>query len=188
VGEGASRYFFGTRLLGREEGCVSARVPLTQGLFALVDDSDLERVSGRKWWLTRAGRTTYALSRARGADGRWHTITMHGLITGHPFVDHRNGDGLDNRRSNLRAATRTQNTQNSRAIRGKSSRYKGVRWHTNRKWQARIRVNGKPLHLGMFATEEDAARAYDKVARESFGEYAALNFPNEGERSALEAA
>jgi hypothetical protein len=120
---------------------------------------------------------------------------MHSLLTGWPRVDHANGDGLDNRRQNLRQATQQQNMRNSRKYRGGSSRYKGVCWKIrNQRWLAQIYVSeqdasGVPtkrkLHLGTFTDQETAARAYDAAAREHFGEFACLNFPLPGERGAL---
>ena len=98
---------------------------------------------------------------------------MHMLITGYPLTDHRNGDGLDNQRHNLRPATNSQNNHNRGPAIGRSSSYKGVHWHKGcRKWQASIRIDGKRRHLGLFASEEDAARAYAEAALEVQGEYA----------------
>lgn len=105
---------------------------------------------------------------------------MHRLILGAPAgigVDHRNGDGRDNRRLNLRLATRTQNAQNRSKNRDKtSSRYKSV-YARRRKgpWYAQIRIRGRNKHLGVFETEEEAALAYNRAAVEYFGEYARLN-------------
>lgn len=110
---------------------------------------------------------------------------MHMMLTGYARTDHRNGDGLDNRRANLRAATDQDNLRNMRKHRG-SSRFKGVCWHCNdRCWNVKIRLGGRAVNLGAFADEVAAALAYDAAAREYFGEFAALNFPLPGERSAL---
>ncbi len=88
-------------------------------------------------------------------------------------IDHRNGDTLDNRRKNLRVVTKNQNQQNRHHVEGRS-RFKGVGW-CQYSWRAYIKVNQKFIHIGMFPTEEDAARAYDVVAREHFGEFACTN-------------
>jgi predicted Zn-ribbon and HTH transcriptional regulator len=102
---------------------------------------------------------------------------MHQLIAGSRNVDHVDGNGLNNRRSNLRPATKSQNGANARKNPGKTSRYKGVFWDRERSaWQAKIMVNRKALSLGRFASEEDAALAYDLAAREAFGEFALTNF------------
>lgn len=90
-------------------------------------------------------------------------------------------NGLDNRRANLRAATRSQQGANRRDRRG-ASRFKGVSWSEERgRWQAHIRVNGKSIGLGRFDEEIEAARAYDKAALSAWGEYASLNLPEEGQ-------
>ena len=100
---------------------------------------------------------------------------MHALITGFPETDHVNGNSLDNRRVNLREATRSQNNWN----RGKqlgSSRFKGITWDKRDKnWKAQIQVNYKRISIGRFTDEIEAAKAYDKAAMEHFGEFARTN-------------
>ena len=131
---------------------------------------------------TRKGRPhgPYAVA-AYTVAGRMRIMYMHKLITGWPRTDHKNHNGLDNRRENLRPATHTQNQQNTRprVIVG-TSRYKGVCWSKReRKWRAVIKFAGVQRHLGYFADEEDAARAYDAAARKYHGEFACLNFPDD---------
>jgi hypothetical protein len=102
-------------------------------------------------------------------------------LTGWPLTDHINGDGLDNRRTNLRQATPTQNNANC-GIRGhNTSGYKGVSLRPDRgnRWRATIRIHGLQYFLGLFDDVEDAARAYDAAALELFGDFARLNFPEE---------
>ena len=92
-------------------------------------------------------------------------------------VDHINHNGLDNRRCNLRVCTRQQNQMNKRAMKG-SSKFKGVFWHSHaKKWGACITLQGRNKYIGVFISEIDAARAYDRYAAEHFGEFAYLNFP-----------
>ncbi len=88
-------------------------------------------------------------------------------------VDHINHDGLDNRRCNLRLATRANNCHNQRSFKG-SSKYKGV-WRVGEKWAACIRVDGRSKRLGTFVSEKEAALAYNQAAREHYGEFAKLN-------------
>ena len=104
---------------------------------------------------------------------------MHRQIVSGPedmHIDHRDGNGLMNTEDNLRAATRAQNLSNQR-IRGVgSSEFRGVHWHKKRKkWQASIRVNNKPIYLGIFTSELEAVRAYNIAALKHYGEFARLN-------------
>jgi hypothetical protein len=108
-------------------------------------------------------------------------IPLHRAIINAPkglYVDHINGDTLDNRRANLRIATNSQNQANRIRLKsGTSSRYRGVTWNkASQKWQAGIKCNLKSTHLGLFESEEEAARAYDRAAREMFGSFARPNF------------
>lgn len=164
-------------------------VPLSQGLVAIVDDEDYDLVSDIVWCAEKQCRTVYAKSNTR-VDGKPASLYMHRLLLGLPAgsgtgveVDHRNGDGLDNRRHNIRVVTRRQNMQNrTRKRRGTSSRFKGVSWDKrDQKWAAEIRIDSgegrsRKVFLGRFIQEEDAAKAYDSAARRYFGEYAAPNF------------
>lgn len=156
----------------------------SHGRVAVVDAADYPELAQFQWRALRGGggHTFYAL-RQTGA----RTIYMHRQLMGlrGPPVDHIDGDGLNNRRSNLRHATAEQNRANRRK-RGKqrgsySSKYKGVCLPAPR-WLAFISHLGKMKHLGAFKTEEEAARAYDRAAKELFGEFASLNFPERGER------
>lgn len=166
----------------------------TEGLVALVDDEDYPLLS-RFSWLPSDGPgngTTYCVMSyplRRGGKRDYITIPMHRLII--PArrgweVDHRDTNGLNNQKSNLRECTRSQNIANTRTInRPKSSRFKGVHFHKGKgKWIARIKVNQKAVFYRGFDDETEAARAYDAKARAVFGEFARLNFPAEGEAAA----
>lgn len=157
---------------------MSKRIELTQGKFAVVDDADFEFLNQWKWHARRNGRNCYA-GRGIRINGMPRIIGMHQVILNLPSgmkSDHINGDGLDNRRSNLRSCTHCENMRNrSKNIRD-SSRYKGVFWDkATQKWRARISINSRETHLGYFDDEEKAACAYNAAARKHFGEFARLN-------------
>lgn len=158
------------------------RVPLTRGLFALVDKADLHLLVGPKWHASTDGdgRRTYARAHKPGSGHVYKPIWMHRIILDAPDgvkVDHINGDGLDNRRANLRLCTNAQNSYNSRLVRkGNDTGLKGVS-RARRGWFARITVNYKQIDLGVFPSSKLAALAYDAAARQHFGEFARCNFP-----------
>lgn len=151
-------------------------IPLSQGKFSIVDPDVYEIVSSMKWWAysSNGGKTYYA-TRLRQALHRFIMSPPKGMV-----VDHINHNGLDNRRCNLRVCTPRQNMHNSPRQKISTNRYKGVWFRKKRnRWAATISTDGKKTLIGFFKTEEDAARAYDRVAKERRGEFAYLNFPNE---------
>lgn len=154
-------------------------VPLTRGHVALIDDEDAEQVLTVGRWCALVRRhTIYAMRRSTRPDGGQTTIRLHNFLTGERYVDHIDGDGLNNRRSNLRAADNQQNHRNRRKQTGMTSPYKGVHWSEHRQvWVAQIKVDRRGRHLGHFPTSELAAAAYDAAALDLFGEFARLNFP-----------
>lgn len=164
---------------------MTIEIPLTNGLVALVDDEDGPWALGYKWHASENGHTWYAQRNARASEATKVPL-MHVELTGFARTDHVNGNGLDNRRENLRAASPSQNRMNARKAAGQSSQYKGVTFiRRARRWQAQIGGHGAYIYLGLFGTEREAALAYDAAARIQFGTFAALNFPGPGERSAL---
>lgn len=147
-------------------------IPLTQGKMALVDDDNFERLSKFKWNVDKGHKTFYA-KRFIWDGERNHKIYMHREIVGFPVglqVDHRNGNGLDNQRENLRSATSSQNHANSDKKRIVSP-FKGVT-RDDARWVARVRHKV----VGRFGTALEAALAYDKEAKRVFGEFAKPNF------------
>lgn len=156
-----------------------AEIALTKGLYALVDDADLDLIKGHSWCATipnAAKSKVYAQSRIGGTN-----VYLHRFILNAPKgvqVDHINGNGLDNRRSNLRLASPKENARSVRRHRDSGSPYKGVhRYKARGNWSASIMVDGQARFIGYFETAEAAARAYDQAARSAFGEFALLNFP-----------
>ncbi len=158
------------------------RIPLTQGKFALVDDDDFERVAALAWHACKVPNKNlwYAKHTRLISKGKWQTVAMHRLIlneSGRNQIDHRNQNGLDNRKANLRSCPQRKNQWN-RTASAHTAPYKGVDFnsvHPGNKWRAQIAVNGKKLYLGRFATPEEAALAYDLSAARFFGEFARTN-------------
>jgi len=160
-------------------------IKLTQGQVATVDEknADLARLN----WSCHKG---YAVRHTPGNNGKLEYL--HRVVLARELgrelrpgeqVDHIDRNTFDDRIENLRLATRAQNMANQGKPKGTySSEYKGVSWNKRaKKWQAYIKVNGKTIHLGYFIEEFEAAIAYDKAAKEYFGEFARLNFPIEEE-------
>lgn len=158
------------------------RIALTKDKFALVDDSDYDRLNQWKWHSSLSRKTCYACRKGRkGKESK--KIIMHREILGlRPgdgrIVDHIDGNGLNNQRSNLRLCAHQENMLNRPGNRGSKSKYKGIYWsERKRRWIAEIRYKLKKERLGLFKSEVDAAMAYDRRAKELFGEFAKLNFP-----------
>lgn len=151
-------------------------VRLSQGLVALVDDDDFDMVSAYSWCVRKDGNTHYAVGGGvyKGVDTR---RLMHRLILGvssDAMVDHKDGNGLNCQKSNLRLCTNAQNQYNQPKRRGTTSKYKGVRLKEG-KYEAQIRTNLGRKYLGRFTQEADAAEAYNKAALIYHGEFANLN-------------
>lgn len=150
-------------------------ISLTRGYLAVVDDEDFDWLNQWKWAYTGNG---YAYRSIRTKEGVKH-LSMHRQILQvlpNLQVDHINGNGLDNRRGNLRTCTHRQNCLNKRGFSVHNHGFKGMNYRKERnRWQAQIRVNGKNIHLGYYKTPEEAALAYNVAAVDHFGEFALLN-------------
>jgi len=154
---------------------MAKEIPLTRGYIAVVDDDDFESLSKHRWYF-QAG---YA-KRGKKVEGRVNAkvVPMHreilGMLPGDErVVDHIDGDGLNNRRSNLRICTVHENNRNRRLPRINKCGYKGVRKSSNGKWwYAQIGAFGKVIHLGQFNTPEEAHQAYCRAADELHGQFA----------------
>lgn len=152
-------------------------IRLTQGMATIVDPDDYDWVSEYKW---RAAYDkdvrTYYVHGSTSVLGKQKTTSLHRMIMSPApgeVVDHINHDTLDNRKCNLRVCLQNQNALNRRSH---ISQWKGVSWDKrNRKWRARIRINGTLTHLGLFKEHTDALLAYDSAAIKHFGEFAWTN-------------
>lgn len=166
------------------------RIPLTQGKFALVDDEDFEWLKQWKWqaYKARRGHLWYAKHSINLGNGRFKKVAMQQLITGAVYpniADHKDHDGLNNQRYNLRVCNYRQNAQHSRIAAGTATGLKGVRFRKrNSTFEVYItkparKGNSPRIYLGGFKCPTEAGRAYDAAAKKYFGEYAALNFPDD---------
>lgn len=151
-----------------------------EGLYALVDDEDYDRVNQHRWHVGNNGYIKTFVGGRKNAK----CILMHRLIMNPSEdleVDHRDGNKLDNRRSNLRVAERSQNARNLRRHKKFSSRFKGVSWNGKAQlWDAGIQCDLRTIHLGQFSSEIQAAVAYNMAATRLFGEFASLNEMHQG--------
>ena len=154
--------------------------PLLPKIFTLVDDEDYVWLKKFTWYYYPYKRTSYAKTFIDGV-----CIGMHTLILQPPSkditVDHKDGDGLNNQRINLRFANLQQQRQNKSKHLNSNSQYKGVYWREDRKYfVTQICINGKQTYIGSFSSEIDAAKAYNKAAKKYYGEFAKLNVLPEG--------
>lgn len=157
---------------------MTTKIPLTNGGFAVIDDHDAPLVAGYRWRGSHEHKVTYAVAWAAGKKIRMHRLIM-GAAKGQ-IIDHANHDGLDNRRSNLRFCTHSQNCANSRFGNAKAG-FRGVvrcaKPRRKKRFQARLWVNRRVVCGPYRATAEEAAKDYDMFARRHFGAFAVLNFP-----------
>jgi len=156
------------------------KIELTQGQYALIDDDDLEKVGSGWYAMFVESVGSYYAMRHKGKGLETMAKAVMAPVPRGLCVDHINHDTLDNRRQNLRIATRAQNQHNKRINKNNTSGYKGVSWSARlNKWQAGIRFKNKNIHIGYYYDPEFAARKYDEKARQLFGEFAFLNFPDQ---------
>ncbi len=157
------------------------QIPLTKGKFALVDDEDYDRLVAIGRWHYSNGYAARNFRRKRLSDGKMVNkgIWMHRVIMDTPDgmdTDHIDNDKLNNQRINLRICSRSENQQNTCKRSHNTSGYKGVSWSKrDKKWEAKIKFDGKSRALGNFTCKHEAARAYNAAATKYFGEFACLN-------------
>lgn len=159
---------------------MASKIQLGPDHVTIVDDSDLEFLSRYSWYLHKTPTGKLYVRTTITKNGIKKNFSMHRMLLAAgkgQKVDHRNGDGLDNQRSNLRQCTLQQNNRNQK-LRPHSSKFKGVTWRKSRdKWYCQLELgNRKNLYIGSYDTEEEAAKAYDEAAKKHFGEFARLNF------------
>ena len=143
---------------------------------ALVDDEDFERVNKLNWHANKSDNKFYARTNIR-VNGKRTCMKMHKFIIDGIEIDHVDSNGLNNQKHNLRSCTHHQNMMNKSPHINCTSKYKGVSWKVKiNKWQCQISINGNVIYLGVYTNEIDAAKEYDKKAKELFGEFAYLNF------------
>lgn len=168
-------------------------IPLTQSKVALIDDEDYKRLSEYKWKYDNYNNYAERTVRIPGSLQFKHISMAQEVLQFYGLIDHKDHNGLNYQKLNLRKCTTSQNGQNRRKQKGKvSSKYKGVYAEKKRKkkWRANIILRdifGQQYRktLGHFSVEEEAAKAYDEAARFYFKEFAALNFPRKGEQGCL---
>lgn len=151
-----------------------AIVSLTQGYEAIIDADDAHLVESYNWCAQVQRNKIYAVRTSR-LKSKQHQVRMHRVLMGNPSgfeVDHVDGNGLNNRKINLRKATQSQNQQNSTISKNNTSGFKGVTWSKrSKKWQAQITIDRKYKQIGKFDTPEDAHAAYTKASAELHGEF-----------------
>lgn len=146
--------------------------------FALVDNEDFEYLNQFKWYYDNSGK--YAMRRFYYKDKKSKIISMHRFIMKPPkdkLIDHKNMDGLDNRKSNLRICGKRENAINTALRKNNKSGYTGVHHNTKSTppWRVNLKENGKQVCVGYFYDVKEAAKAYNEKAKELYGEYARLN-------------
>lgn len=153
---------------------MTIEIKLSQEKTTLIDNTDYHLISQFKWYTVRCGNVWYASTKINEKTTYMHRLLL--LPQNNEQIDHINRNGLDNRRCNLRLATKSENQANRNKTPNISSQFKGVSWNKKRnKWEASITVNYRKMFLGYFSDEIGAAKIYDMAAIKYFGNYALLN-------------
>jgi hypothetical protein len=161
----------GTRSTANETPFIEVR--MRSGHIVIIDLQDASLLDDPSWYVNRCGNIDYVHRRYQKPHGL-HQVIL-GVDDGYE-IDHINGSGLDNRRSNLRRATHAQNMANRPVSKSNKCGFKGVYWDSRwKKWRADIKKDGKTIHIGSYLTAEEAAVAYDATATSLFGEFARTN-------------
>lgn len=145
-----------------------------------VDEADADLAKAYNWHCRKSSNGAFYVYRyhRKKMIAIYHDIAQRMGLQG--LIDHKDGNPLNNTRDNLRRASHIQNSSNRARQSNNSSGFKGVSWNSRRKkWLARIAADGKEIQIGQFADPAEAARAYDKKAKELHGQFARLNFPQE---------
>jgi hypothetical protein len=154
-------------------------IRLTQGKIAMVDDEDFEWLSESSWHYSKSNKEDRYGYAKRPGTGKTALDRMHRVIMkarDGVDVDHVDGNGINNQKSNLRICTKHQNRFNTKIPSANTSGFKGVGFHKKaRKWRARVKLNGKENHIGLFVDKIEAAKAYDELATKLFGKFARTN-------------
>lgn len=159
---------------------------LNNGFEMIIDEEDLPLANRYTWYALRPSvnrQKHYVVASIRVCKNKQTKISFSRELLkikdNKIYVDHINGNTLDNRKSNLRTCTPSQNSRNRVSSKGSSSKYLGVGWSKlHKKWRAKFMLNDKEKHIGLYVNEEDAAKAYDKKVIEFYGEFANPNFKN----------
>lgn len=143
----------------------------------LIDENDYKKLEGKSIHIKTGNTIFYAIIKINGKNIRLHRFIMGLKYGDNREIDHINGDGLDNRRKNLRICTREDNMKNTRSRVNSSSKYLGVSWNSTLKyWVGEVRANKRRVWCSYFKSEIDAAKARDRVAKIHHGEFVRLNF------------
>jgi hypothetical protein len=151
------------------------KIKLTQNKFALVSNKDFKYLNQFKWYPDKGGNTYYVVRNSKDKLGKHLKIRMHQEIIGKIIgkeIDHRDGNGLNNQRSNLRICSHSENQHNRSKYKCNTSGYKGVSWHRGKlKWSSQIRVNGVLIYLGDYTSKLKAYEAYCEACSKYHGNF-----------------
>jgi hypothetical protein len=151
------------------------KIPLTQGQHAIIDVEDYNKIAPYNWYAAKQGNYFYAVTNQKQEDGKYKQARMHRIILNPPLdkvVDHKNRNGLDNRKVNLRTCTVAENSRNRKLHSGNTTGHRGIYWNSRlNKWIAQIRKMDKLHHLGVFSQKKDAIKARVKAEERLFKDF-----------------